>query len=183
MGEGASQRAGEGLFGAPGLAERPAKPKSTGITTQAQARDRQRLARAPHSFFRRAALSRAARHGCEWSCSFTPACRRQQAARGGAPYASGVGQPAASWRQSHRQFITTNNTAAVHVIGSPYTSAWASRTERTKTGAKAATLSRDLSHVQPDQTNDPRVWSIRPGAVARASTPPRNRGRSGFDSV
>ncbi len=47
-------------------------------------------------------------------------------------YASGVGQPAASWRQSHRQFITTNNTAAIHGIGSPYSSAWASRTERNK---------------------------------------------------
>ncbi len=31
--------------------------------------------------------------------------------------------------------------------------------------------------------HNPLAESIRPGAVARASTPPRNRGRSGFDSV
>ena len=55
-------------------------------------------------------------------------------------YALGVGQPAASWRQSHRQFITTNNTAAVHVIGSPYSSAWASRTARTKNRGESSNI-------------------------------------------
>ncbi len=56
------------------------------------------------------------------------------------PYASGVGQPAASWRQSHRQFISTNSTAAVQVIGSASTSAWASRIARTKNRGESSNI-------------------------------------------
>ena len=95
--------------------------------------------------------------------------------------AAGVGQPAASWRQSHRQLMATNNTAAVHVIGSPYSSAWASRTSAQRIGAKAASLPRDLRLTRPN--HNPLGSIPGPRAVARTSTPPRNRGRSGFDSV
>jgi len=110
--------------------------------------------------------------------SFPPLRRGRAGRLRGGPYASGVGQPAASWR--HRPFITTNNTAPVprnrfrvHVgVGV------ADRAHK-ESGRKQQHCRMTFHTSNPTKPQSTRVGSIRPGAVARASAGrPRNRGRA-----